>query len=102
MAISTPCSRRCSASWRAGPYFLGERFTALDILWGQGLAWILQFGLIPSSNRPPSSDLLRDYVARIQARPAVVRALAKDSELAAGDRWQARRGCRRHHLTRSP
>jgi len=21
-----------------GPYFLGERFTALDILWGQGLA----------------------------------------------------------------
>jgi glutathione S-transferase len=67
-----------------GPYFLGERFTALDILWGQGLAWILQFGLIPSSNQPPSSDLLRDYVARIQARPAVVRALAKDSELAAG------------------
>ncbi len=61
-----------------GPYFLGERFTALDILWGQGLAWILQFGLVPSS------DLLRDYVARIQARPAVVRALAKDSELAAG------------------
>jgi glutathione S-transferase len=61
-----------------GPYFLGERFTALDILWGQGLAWILEFGLVPSSS------LLRDYVARIQARPAVVRALAKDSELAAG------------------
>lgn len=59
-----------------GPYFLGERFTALDVLWGQGLAWILQFGLVPSS------ALLRDYVARIQARPAVVRALAKDSELA--------------------
>jgi glutathione S-transferase len=60
-----------------GPYFLGARFTALDLLWGQGLAWILQFGLVPSS------ALLRDYVARIQARPAVVRALAKDSELAA-------------------
>lgn len=25
-----------------GPCFLGECFTALDILWGQGLAWILQ------------------------------------------------------------
>jgi glutathione S-transferase len=62
----------------AGPYFLGERFTALDVLWGQGLGWILHFGLVPSS------ALLRDYVARIQARPAVVRALAKDSELASG------------------
>jgi glutathione S-transferase len=62
----------------AGPYFLGERFTALDVLWGQGLGWILHFGLVPSS------ALLRDYVARIQARPAVVRALAKDAELASG------------------
>ena len=59
-----------------GPYFLGERFTALDVLWGQGLGWILQFGLVPSS------DLLRDYVARIQMRPAVIRALAKDSGFA--------------------
>jgi len=60
-----------------GPYFLGERFTALDVLWGQGLGWILQFGLVPSSG------LLRDYVARIQSRPAVIRALAKDAGLAA-------------------
>jgi len=32
-----------------GQYFLGERFTALDVLWGQGLGWILQFGLVPPS-----------------------------------------------------
>ena len=60
-----------------GPYFLGERFTALDVLWGQGLACILKFGLVPPS------DLLRDYVVRIQARPAFVRALARDAALAA-------------------
>ncbi len=60
-----------------GPYFLGERFTALDVLWGQGLGWILQFGLVPPS------DLLSAYVARVQARPAFVRALARDAALAA-------------------
>ncbi len=58
-----------------GPYFLGERFTAVDVLWGQGLGWILQSGLVPPS------DLLNAYVARVNARPAVVRALAKDVEL---------------------
>jgi glutathione S-transferase len=60
-----------------GPYLLGERFTAADILWGSGLAWTTMFGLMPE--RPA----IQAYVARFNARPAVARAQAKDAELAA-------------------
>jgi glutathione S-transferase len=60
-----------------GPYLLGKRFTAADILWGSGLAWTTMFGLIPE--RPA----IQAYVARFNARPAVARAQARDAELAA-------------------
>src|SRR4051812_18736750 len=30
-----------------GPYLLGERFSAADILWGTGLAWTTAFKLVP-------------------------------------------------------
>jgi glutathione S-transferase len=60
-----------------GPYLLGKRVTAADILWGSGLAWTTMFGLIPE--RPA----IQAYVARFNARPAVARAQAKDAELAA-------------------
>jgi glutathione S-transferase len=58
-----------------GPYFLGQTFTALDVLWGNALGWALMVGLLP--NQP----ILQAYVDRISARPAIQRARAKDAEL---------------------
>jgi len=65
-----------------GPYILGDRMTAADVLWGMGLAWITGFKLIPDD------DVVLDYVARMTARPAVARAKAIDAELAAGQQPQ--------------
>ena len=60
-----------------GPYLLGERFSAADVLWGTALAWILKAGLVPES------DSLWDYVERINARPAVVSVRDFDTKMAA-------------------
>ena len=60
-----------------GPWLLGERFTAADVLWGTALAWITNFKLVPEL---PS---IMAYVERVNARPSVLRARAKDDELAA-------------------
>ena len=60
-----------------GPWILGERFTAADVLWGSALNWTTQFGLIPQI------PVIKDYIARFIQRPGYVRALAKDAELAA-------------------
>jgi glutathione S-transferase len=59
-----------------GPTMLGERFTAVDILWGTALTWMTMFKLVPEL---PS---IRAYIDRLSARPAVQRARAKDAELA--------------------
>lgn len=61
-----------------GPYLLGERFTAADMLWGMALKWTTAFKLVPET------PVVMGYVARIAARPSVTRAMAKDAELAAG------------------
>ena len=61
----------------AGPYMLGERVTAADILLGSGLSWTTMFGLIPE--RP----VFKAYIERFNARPAVARVKAMDAELAA-------------------
>jgi glutathione S-transferase len=60
-----------------GPYLFGNRFTAADVLWGSALAWTTGFGLVPAS--PP----IDRYVQAVQSRPAMMRARAKDAELAA-------------------
>jgi glutathione S-transferase len=60
-----------------GPYMLGERFSAADVLWGTALGWTTKFGLVAHS---PVVDA---YVGRIEARPAAVRTRALDAELAA-------------------
>jgi glutathione S-transferase len=57
-----------------GPWMLGDRFTALDVLWGTSLAWMTKL---------PQRDEIIDYVARVQARPAIQAAQAQDQELAA-------------------
>lgn len=61
----------------AGPWFLGNRFTALDVYFGSAIRWTTEFGLLPP--RPEFSAL----IARIKARPAFQRAQAKDSEILA-------------------
>jgi glutathione S-transferase len=60
-----------------GPYMLGERFSAADVLWASGLTWITAFKLIPE--RPE----IMSYIARFNARPAPVAVKARDAELAA-------------------
>lgn len=60
-----------------GPWLLGDRFTAADVLWGTALTWITQFGLVPET------PVIRAYMDRVNARPAFARARQKDAELAA-------------------
>lgn len=55
---------------RAGPWLLGERFSAADILWGTALGWITAFKLVPALPE------IVDYMTRVNARPAAQRALA--------------------------
>jgi glutathione S-transferase len=62
---------------RKGPYILGDRFSAADVLWGTALTWTTSFDLVP--NGPE----IRDYLARWQARPSFAKVKAKDAELAA-------------------
>lgn len=62
---------------RVGPYMLGERFTAADILWGMALRWTMAFKLVPELPE------LVEYVARVSARPSFAKAEAADAELAA-------------------
>lgn len=60
-----------------GPWLLGERFTAADVLWGTALRWVLAFGLVP--DRP----VFQEYVKRVTSRPEIQRASALDAEYAA-------------------
>jgi len=60
-----------------GPYFLGEKFTAADVLWGTALMWTTGFGLVPAS------PAIQAYINLVTARPSFARAKAKDAELAA-------------------
>ncbi|HET7556649.1 MAG TPA: glutathione S-transferase family protein [Rhodanobacteraceae bacterium] len=66
-----------TAQLERGPWLLGERFTAADVLWGGALNWALMFKLVPDS------DIFRNYAERVAARPAMRRAAALDEELAA-------------------
>ncbi len=59
-----------------GPYLLGARFSAADLLWGGALGWTTMFGLVP---RLP---VIQAYVDRHNARPTVVRVQARDVVLA--------------------
>ena len=60
-----------------GPWFLGHRFTALDVYFGSAIRWTLQFGILPA--RPEFTS----YVERLKERPAYKRAEAKDAGIAA-------------------
>jgi glutathione S-transferase len=60
-----------------GPYLLGERMTAADILWGVAFSWTMMFGLVPKK------DVFVRYAERISLRPAFQRISAADDEMAA-------------------
>lgn len=60
-----------------GPWILGGRFSAADLLWGIALEWTMMFGIV--AERP----VFRALVDRINARPAVQRGRAKEAELLA-------------------
>ncbi|MGZ5131867.1 MAG: glutathione S-transferase family protein [Caldimonas sp.] len=60
-----------------GPYLLGERFTAADVLWGMALRWTTMFKLVPET---PAA---KAYIERVTSRPAALRAAKKDQEILA-------------------
>jgi glutathione S-transferase len=60
-----------------GPYLLGDKFTAADVVIGSGLRWGTIFKLIPESAE------ISAYVSRLERRPALQRAAEKDTQLSA-------------------
>jgi glutathione S-transferase len=60
-----------------GPYLLGERMTAADVLWGTALGWTTAFKLVPEL------PVIKDYIARVGGRPAAMKVKAADAALAA-------------------
>ena len=59
-----------------GPWMLGEKFSAADILWGMALRWTTMFKLVPET-----PEIMR-YIERVSALPSIQRANAKDAEYA--------------------
>jgi len=57
---------------QASPYFLGDRFSAVDIVFGGSMP------LLMSGQILPENEAFKSYVARITARPAFARAQARD------------------------
>jgi glutathione S-transferase len=60
---------------KAGPYILGARFTAADILWASALRWTTGFGLVPATPE------ISAYIERVGARPSVARVAETDKQL---------------------
>jgi glutathione S-transferase len=59
-----------------GPFLMGDKFTAADVVIGSNLRWGTMFKMIPERKE------FSDYIARFADRPAAKRAEAKDQELA--------------------
>lgn len=62
---------------KQGPYLLGERFTAADLLWGIALRWTTMFGLVET--RPA----FQAYMARIDSRASIQKVWAEDAAMVA-------------------
>lgn len=63
--------RRVEDALAAGPYLMGDRFTAIDVMVGGSLAW--------ARSVLPQSAALDAYLERISTRPAGATAFAKDA-----------------------
>jgi glutathione S-transferase len=60
-----------------GDYFLGDKFTALDVLWGRAFTYVTMFEIVPLI------PVIKTYIDRINTRPATIWVKEKDAELAA-------------------
>jgi glutathione S-transferase len=60
-----------------GPYLLGERFCAADVLWGTALTWITGWKLVPELPE------ISTYLARWSARPSIAKVKAIEADLLA-------------------
>lgn len=69
--------RTLDSQLEKGPYLLGERFTAADVLWGSALAWTTGFGLVPKT------PAIERYIGKVTARPVFARVAERDA------RWYA-------------
>jgi glutathione S-transferase len=67
-----------AAGLKPGPWLLGDRFSAADVMLGSGVAFMLGFKVLL-----PRPEFV-DYAARIEARPARKAAKAADVARAAG------------------
>jgi len=59
-----------------GPFLMGDRFTAADVVMGAAVRYGMAFRLVPERKE------FVDYVARFSDRPAAKRAAARDEEIA--------------------
>jgi glutathione S-transferase len=60
-----------------GPWLLGARFSAADVLVGSSIYFMKLFGILPET------PVMETYLERCLARPAYVKALARDAEFQA-------------------
>lgn len=60
-----------------GPYILGDRMTAADILWGTSLQWVTRFKLITPT------PAVQAYIDRMTARPSFAKIREEDAALSA-------------------
>jgi glutathione S-transferase len=58
-----------------GQWLLGDRFTAVDVLWGTALTWMTGFGLVEAVTP------IKSYVDRWNARPSVKKVAQIDADL---------------------
>ncbi len=64
-----------SGALKPGPYILGERFSAADVVVGSAVRYLTMFKLLPE--KPEFAS----YIERMTSRPAFKSAFAKDTEL---------------------
>ncbi|MHB9799681.1 glutathione S-transferase family protein [Pseudomonas sp. MT3] len=69
--------RTLAAQLEQGPYLLGGRMTAADVLWGSALSWTIGFGVVPKL------PVFERYVELVTARPAFARVRERDEQWAA-------------------
>ncbi len=62
---------------KRGPYLLGERFSAADVLWGGALNWMTIFGIVEKTPE------IAAYVERTTSRPAFRKVTEADAKLVA-------------------
>lgn len=68
--IGARVDEKLNLALREGPYLMGERFTAADILVGSAFMW--------APHVLPQGPWAEAYVARLMARPALQQAMARD------------------------